>query len=263
MHVISKRAFNDLEITHPKDQAALQETFKLFRDLNFHTPSEMKSIFCSIEPFNFTHNCWVLNVNGTNLKLITYIHFSNKKMYIKHIVNNADYQKLTQKHPNQKTEFNVMKNTDLIAAYQSFMAVASSFLNISSEEDYKMALDTLEHIFESAKNNNNDFFNPLIEMLNHAIEKYELQDKGMIEFIAGSEKLPIDITLIRTLMNQHKLTGSDLPEIGGKTMVSKVLKGDRALTRSAIERLSVRFGIQPSMFFYDRRKNRVEDAPSF
>ena len=142
-----------------------------------------------------------------------------------------------------------MTHTHLIDAYQAFMTTAYPFVNITTEDAYKEALDTLEHILESASDTKNDPFNPLIDMLSHAIEQYESQDKELMEFIAESEKLPSDIALIRTLMNQHKLTGNDLPEIGGKTMVSKVLKGKRALTRSAIEKLSVRFGIRPSMFF--------------
>ncbi len=86
-------------------------------------------------------------------------------------------------------------------------------------------------------------------MLSYAIEKYESQDEELMAFVAEAEELPIDLALLRTLMDQHKLTGSDLPEIGGKAMVSRVLKGERDLSRSAIERLSMRFGLRPSMFF--------------
>jgi HTH-type transcriptional regulator/antitoxin HigA len=39
-----------------------------------------------------------------------------------------------------------------------------------------------------------------------------------------------------------------LPEIGDKTMVSKVLSGKRILQRQAMELLGKRFGIRPAMF---------------
>lgn len=68
--------------------------------------------------------------------------------------------------------------------------------------------------------------------------------------MAEAEEIPADIALLRILMRQHKLTGSDLPEIGGKAMVSKVLRGKRTLSRSAIEKLAERFGLRPSMFFW-------------
>ena len=86
-------------------------------------------------------------------------------------------------------------------------------------------------------------------MLSHAIEKYESRDDELMAFVAEAEAIPADIALLRTLMRQHKLTGSDLPEIGDKTMVSKVLNGRRSLTRAAIERLCARFSLRPSMFF--------------
>lgn len=142
-----------------------------------------------------------------------------------------------------------MTQLALIDAYQSFMTTAQPFVNLANEKDYGAALDALEKVLESASDTQDDPLNPLIDMLSHAIEKYESQDKDLMMFVSESERLPADIALLRTLMKQYKLTGSDLPEIGGKTMVSKVLKGERALNRSAIEKLSERFGLRPSMFF--------------
>jgi HTH-type transcriptional regulator/antitoxin HigA len=140
-----------------------------------------------------------------------------------------------------------MTQLPLIDAYQSFMTTARPFVNIDNEEDYLVTLNTLEHILESASDTRDDPLNPLIDMLSHAIEEYE--DKELMDFVSESNKLPADIALLRTLMRQHKLTGNELPEIGGKAMVSKVLKGERKLSRSAIEKLSARFELRPSMFF--------------
>jgi HTH-type transcriptional regulator/antitoxin HigA len=144
-----------------------------------------------------------------------------------------------------------MTQLPLIDAYQSFMTTARPFVSIGNEEDYLVTLNTLEHILESASDTRDDPLNPLIDMLSHAIEEYEYKDKELMDFVSESNKLPADIALLRTLMSQHKLTGSELPEIGGKTMVSKVLKGERELNRSAIEKLSARFELRPSMFFND------------
>ena len=142
-----------------------------------------------------------------------------------------------------------MTQLALIDAYQSFMKTAQSFVNIANEEEYGAALDALEQVLECASDTRNDPLNPLIDLLSRAIEQYESQDEALMTFVSKSEKLPADIALLRTLMNQYQLTGSDLPEIGGKAMVSKVLKGERALSRRAIEKLSERFGLRPSLFF--------------
>lgn len=142
-----------------------------------------------------------------------------------------------------------MAQLALFNAYQCFMTTAQPFVSIANEADYQETLSALEQALASSSDSADDPMNPLIEMLSHAIEKYESGDAELAAFVAEAEGIPADIALLRTLMNQHKLTGSDLPEIGGKAMVSKVLKGKRGLSRQAIERLSERFGLRPSMFF--------------
>ncbi|MCF6808488.1 hypothetical protein L3V79_08820 [Thiotrichales bacterium 19S9-12] len=55
--------------------------------------------------------------------------------------------------------------------------------------------------------------------------------------------------ILRYLMQLHNLTQSDFPEIGGQSLISKILKGERELTRSHINYLCKRFNISPETFF--------------
>lgn len=142
-----------------------------------------------------------------------------------------------------------MAQLAIVEAYEAFMSTAQPLINIDSDEQYNVVLKTLEQVLETATDSLDDPMNPLIDMLNHAIERYEAEDNELAAFIEEAEAIPTDIALLRTLMSQHQLTGSDLPEIGDKTMVSKVLNGKRLLSRQAIEKLSQRFGIRPAMFF--------------
>ncbi|MDX1456626.1 MAG: hypothetical protein R3276_03500 [Marinobacter sp.] len=142
-----------------------------------------------------------------------------------------------------------MAQLAILDAYQAFMATAQPLINIEGDEQYEAALETLEQVLESASDTVDDPLNPLIDMLSHAIERYESQDEELAAFIEEADGIPVDVALLRTLMKQHHLTGSDLPEIGDKTMVSKVLNGKRTLSRQAIEKLSERFGLRPAMFF--------------
>ncbi|WP_438943813.1 hypothetical protein [Pseudomonas sp. N8] len=54
--------------------------------------------------------------------------------------------------------------------------------------------------------------------------------------------------LIKDLMETLGLTGSDLPEIGDKTAVSKVLNGDRIISHKMAYALAERFAMEPSAF---------------
>ena len=142
-----------------------------------------------------------------------------------------------------------MANLAIVEAYQDFMATALPLINIDTEAQYEETLKTLESVLESAGDTLDDPLNPLIDMLSQAVERYESRNESVAAFDEEAESLPVDVALLRTLMRRHRLTGSDFPEIGDKTMVSKVLKGKRTLSRKAIEKLSGRFGLRPAMFF--------------
>ncbi len=141
-----------------------------------------------------------------------------------------------------------MTQLALVNAYEVFMQTAHSYVQLSTEADYVAALATLEEILEAANDTADDPLNPLIELLSQSIETYESQDSELTVFLEEAESIPADVALLRTLMQQHDLTGSDFPEIGDKTMVSKVLNGKRVLQRQAMEQLGDRFGIRPAMF---------------
>ena len=141
-----------------------------------------------------------------------------------------------------------MAQLALVDAYETFMQTAHAYVNLSNEEDYNAALVALEEILEAAEDTAKDPLNPLIEILSQAIDAYEGQDEELVAFLDEADTTPVDVALLRTLMRQHELTGSDLPEIGDKTMVSKVLNGKRILQRHAMELLGERFGIRPAMF---------------
>ncbi|WP_292275044.1 type II toxin-antitoxin system HigB family toxin [Marinobacter sp.] len=66
--------------------------------IDFSTPSELKAVFPSLDNFKYKDKWWVLDVGGNNLRVLAFIQFVNKRMYIKHIVNHADYDKLTKKY---------------------------------------------------------------------------------------------------------------------------------------------------------------------
>jgi len=55
--------------------------------------------------------------------------------------------------------------------------------------------------------------------------------------------------ILAFLMEQHGLTQSDLPEIGSQPHVSKILHGERQLTREQIGILAKRFNVSPAVFF--------------
>lgn len=95
MNVISKRPFRDAARKYPNERSALLEMFRVLRNMDFHTPDELRAVFPSLDNFRYKDKWWVLDVGGNKLRVIAFIQFVNRRMYIKHIVNHAEYDKLT------------------------------------------------------------------------------------------------------------------------------------------------------------------------
>jgi HTH-type transcriptional regulator/antitoxin HigA len=70
----------------------------------------------------------------------------------------------------------------------------------------------------------------------------------MEEFTTQVEGMPVDIALLGVIMDKHGLIYSEIPEIGGKSMVSQVMSGKKTMSHRSIEQLGERFGIPPSLF---------------
>ena len=98
MHVISKRPFNHAAKMYPNDRLALMEMYRVLNSIEFKTPEELRAVFPSLDNFKYNDRWWVLDVGGNNLRMMAFIQFVSGRIYIKHIVNHADYDKLTAKY---------------------------------------------------------------------------------------------------------------------------------------------------------------------
>lgn len=133
--------------------------------------------------------------------------------------------------------------------YEEFAHVAAPLLHITNESEYMQALAVVEALLDQASDDSQDTLNGLIELVSRAISAYEAKDSELIAFDKACEDVAPDVAVLRLLMSQHQLTGADFPEIGDKTLVSKILSGERNLTKQHIEKLAKRFQINPALFF--------------
>lgn len=115
---------------------------------------------------------------------------------------------------------------------------------IANEGDYANALALMDELIDDAEGNH-----VLIGIVAHSIERWENEAPEFAEFNARIAGLG-GVDVLRLLMEQHGLGVADLPEIGSKSLVSKILNArGRNLTKDHIEALSKRFGISPAAFF--------------
>ncbi|MCL4111489.1 UNVERIFIED_CONTAM: hypothetical protein GTU68_002273 [Idotea baltica] len=114
---------------------------------------------------------------------------------------------------------------------------------IKNDSEYQQALALMDELIEDY-----DKQRPLIEILSASIERWENTAEEFNEFNQRIAELD-DIAVLKLIMEQHKLGIADLPEVGSKTLISKILNHKRNLTKNHIEALSKRFGVKPALFF--------------
>lgn len=121
---------------------------------------------------------------------------------------------------------------------------ASFLVEITDNDEYEQALALMEELIDDYDNQQ-----VLIELLTSSIQRWEDRSDDFVEFNARIKSSDPAISVLRLLMDQHDLGVADLPEIGSKSLVSKILNQHRQLTREHIEALSQRFNISPALFF--------------
>jgi HTH-type transcriptional regulator / antitoxin HigA len=111
---------------------------------------------------------------------------------------------------------------------------------LRSEKDYRRAVAVLDQILDEIGENEAHPLADLAEALALFIHSYE-EAHAKIPEVSGPG-------VLRSLMEAHGLTQSELPEIGSQGVVSEILSGERELNIRQIRRLAKRFGVSPAVF---------------
>lgn len=121
----------------------------------------------------------------------------------------------------------------------------ASFINhIQNKNDYEKALKLMDELIEDY-----DYNRLLINVLALSIARWEDETDDFREFNARIHSLNSGVAVLKVLMSQFNLGIADFPEIGSKSLISKITNNERKLTFNHINALSKRFNINPSVFF--------------
>lgn len=111
---------------------------------------------------------------------------------------------------------------------------------IRSAADYEAAVDALNAMLDAGAADESHPLADLAATLGELIGDYDDQHYQLPD-VAGVDAL-------RFLMEQHKLTQSQLPEVGSQGVVSEILQGKRELNVRHIRALSKRFHVPSAVF---------------
>ena len=131
-------------------------------------------------------------------------------------------------------------NTQLKEIAKVWPNIQSVFSVPHNEKDYNNLVNLLDSLIDEVGNNESHPLSSLMETIGSLIEAYESQNYPDIE---GDP-----INTLKTLMEEHGLKQSDLPEIGSQGVVSEIISGKRQLNVRQLKLLSERFKVSPVVF---------------
>jgi mRNA interferase HigB len=90
MHIISGSRLKKYCATHPNAKPALQQWLKATDKTTWNNFVETRQTFHSAD---LVGNLTVFNIAGNNFRLITYIDYERKKVFIREFLTHSDYDK--------------------------------------------------------------------------------------------------------------------------------------------------------------------------
>jgi len=136
-----------------------------------------------------------------------------------------------------------MKYTILKEKAHDLLLSAPFIGQIHSKKEYANALAFMDELIEDY-----DYNKPLIDILSNSIERWEEDASEFNEFNKRIAKLNSGVEMLKLIMDQYELGVDDFPEIGSKSLISKIIHKERTLTLDHIKALSKRFKIDPLLF---------------
>ncbi|NHB61799.1 transcriptional regulator [Photorhabdus sp. RW14-46] len=136
-----------------------------------------------------------------------------------------------------------MMINEAIQAANGLVSIVPLLGGSTSRKDYDEAMKLVEYLVEHHPDS------PLVDMLTAKIDTYESNAPEFTEFNERITSTQSGVAILCTLMDQYGLNQTDFEdEIGKRSLVSRILKGERSLMLEAMRKLSVRFGIPVSVF---------------
>jgi mRNA interferase HigB len=94
VHVITRRRLKEFSARHKEAEGPLGAWYAIMAKTEFASFAQLKQAFRSVDKVGkFT----VFNIGGNKFRLVVAIHYNRKKVYIRHVLTHAEYDKSSWK----------------------------------------------------------------------------------------------------------------------------------------------------------------------
>ena len=90
MHVITKKRLDEFAKMHPDCRSALETWYRIVKNNNFSSFTKLKEHFPNAD---MVGKLTVFNIGGNKVRLVAAIHFNRNKLYVRHVLSHAEYDK--------------------------------------------------------------------------------------------------------------------------------------------------------------------------
>jgi mRNA interferase HigB len=90
MHIITHRRIREFAAIHPPSHGPLGAWYKIMAASDFGSFAELRQVFPSADKVK---DKIIFNIAGNKYRLIAAIHFNRSKVYIRHILTHAEYDR--------------------------------------------------------------------------------------------------------------------------------------------------------------------------
>ena len=90
MHVITRKRLLEFAEKHPDSSEPLDRWYRIVIHTDFDTFSELRNVFPSVD---LVERLTVFNIGGNKYRLIAYIVYTKKRIYIRNILTHGQYEK--------------------------------------------------------------------------------------------------------------------------------------------------------------------------
>ena len=90
MHIVTKRRLTEFSARFPKSHEPLMTWYRIAKKGHFANFAELKASFGSVDYVKGKH---VFDIGGNKFRLITAIHFDQQRVFVRHVMTHAEYDK--------------------------------------------------------------------------------------------------------------------------------------------------------------------------
>ncbi|MEZ4735915.1 MAG: type II toxin-antitoxin system HigB family toxin [Caldilineaceae bacterium] len=90
MHIITRKRLQEFAGEHPNAESGLEHWYRLIKRNNFRSFVELRQTFPAADQVN---DLTVFNISGNHFRLIAAIHYNTGRVYIRHILTHAEYDR--------------------------------------------------------------------------------------------------------------------------------------------------------------------------